>query len=54
MNVTASVSSWVYVVAALGMPAVVVLAALIPALRSHRLSAARAISAGSVPSGGRG
>ncbi|MFF4186634.1 FtsX-like permease family protein [Streptomyces sp. NPDC001691] len=53
VNVTASVSSWVYVVTALGMPAVVVLAALIPALRSHRLSAARAISAGSAPSGGR-
>ncbi|MFE3521372.1 FtsX-like permease family protein [Streptomyces sp. NPDC059161] len=53
-NVNPTVSSWVYVATALGMPAVVVLAALIPALRSHRLSAARAISAGSAPSGGRG
>ncbi|MFD7014884.1 FtsX-like permease family protein [Streptomyces sp. NPDC059928] len=54
VNVNPTVSSWVYVATALGMPAVVVLAALIPALRSHRLSAARAISAGSAPSGGRG
>ncbi|MFE9568958.1 FtsX-like permease family protein [Streptomyces sp. NPDC006692] len=54
VNVNPTVSSWVYVATALGMPAVVVLAALVPALRSHRLSAARAISAGSAPSGGRG
>lgn len=54
VNVTPTVSSWVYATTALGMPAVVVLTALIPALRAHRLSAARAISAGSAPSGGRG
>ncbi|MEU5434896.1 FtsX-like permease family protein [Streptomyces sp. NPDC020719] len=54
VNVTPTISSWVYAATALGMPAVVVLAALIPALRAHRLSAARAISAGSAPSGGRG
>ncbi|MFI1072119.1 FtsX-like permease family protein [Streptomyces puniciscabiei] len=48
-----TISSWVYVTTALGMPAVVLLAALIPALRAHRLSAARAISAGSAPDGGR-
>ena len=42
VNVAPTVSSWVYVSTALGMPAVVVLAALIPALRAHRLSAARA------------
>ncbi|AKJ10865.1 hypothetical protein ABB07_12820 [Streptomyces incarnatus] len=48
-----AISSWVYVTTALGMPAVVLLAALIPALRAHRLSAARAISAGSAPDGGR-
>ncbi|MFI6686518.1 FtsX-like permease family protein [Streptomyces sp. NPDC050485] len=54
MNVTPTVASWVYATTALGMPAVVLLAALIPALRAHRMSAARAISAGSAPSGGRG
>jgi len=48
-----TISAWVYATTALGMPAVVVLAALIPALRAHRLSAARAISAGSAPGGGR-
>ncbi|MER5827302.1 ABC transporter permease, partial [Streptomyces mirabilis] len=47
VNVTPTIGSWVYASTALGMPAVVVLAALIPALRAHRLSAARAISAGS-------
>ena len=39
--------------ALLGMPAVCVLAALGPAARAHRLSAARAISAGSAPRAGR-
>ncbi|WP_327355190.1 ABC transporter permease [Streptomyces sp. NBC_01304] len=47
-------SSWVYVVTLAGMPAVVALAALAPALRAHHLSAARAISAGSAPTAGRG
>ncbi|MFF8025573.1 FtsX-like permease family protein [Streptomyces sp. NPDC007896] len=54
VNVTPTIGSWVYATTALGMPAVVLLAALIPALRAHRLSAARAISAGSAPAGGRG
>ncbi|MEV4449903.1 ABC transporter permease [Streptomyces mirabilis] len=54
VNITPTISSWVYATTALGMPAVVLMAALIPALRAHRLSAARAISAGSSPSGGRG
>ena len=36
------------------MPLVVVVAALAPALRAHRLSAAEAISAGSAPRTGRG
>ncbi|WAL71657.1 ABC transporter permease [Kitasatospora sp. YST-16] len=40
-------------VALLGMPLVVALAALGPALRAHRLSAAEAISAGSAPRAGR-
>ncbi|GAA1266601.1 MULTISPECIES: ABC transporter permease [Streptomyces] len=54
VNVTPTISSWVYATTALGMPTVVLLAALVPALRAHRLSAAQAISAGSAPSGGRG
>lgn len=49
-----TISSWAYATAALGMPLTVLLAALIPALRAHRLSAARAISAGSAPHAGRG
>ncbi|MET8184063.1 ABC transporter permease [Streptomyces sp. NPDC005336] len=48
------VSPWAYAVCLLGMPALVVLAALVPALRAHRLSAARAISAGNAPRIGRG
>ncbi|MDH6580642.1 FtsX-like permease family protein [Kitasatospora sp. MAP5-34] len=48
-----SVSLWVDVVALLGMPAVVALAALGPAMRAHRLSAAEAISAGGAPRVGR-
>ncbi|MFD9699917.1 FtsX-like permease family protein [Lentzea sp. NPDC059081] len=48
-----SFAPWVDVVAALGMPLVVVLAALVPALRARRLPAARAISAGTTPHTGR-
>ncbi|MFD3679391.1 FtsX-like permease family protein [Streptomyces sp. NPDC058613] len=48
------VSAWVYAVCLTGMPALVLLCALVPALRAHRLSAARAISAGSTPRAGRG
>ncbi|TXS42352.1 ABC transporter permease [Streptomyces sp. uw30] len=48
-----SVSAWVNAVTLLGMPAVCLLAALAPALRAHRMSAARAISAGSAPRAGR-
>ncbi len=44
---------WVNVAALLGTPAVVVLAALISALRARRLPAAEAISAGSAPRRGR-
>ncbi|MGW3492187.1 ABC transporter permease [Streptomyces sp. NPDC001020] len=47
------IAPWVNAVALLGMPAVCVLAALVPAARAHRLSAARAISAGSAPRAGR-
>ncbi|MFD9405985.1 FtsX-like permease family protein [Streptomyces sp. NPDC059989] len=45
---------WVYAVCLVGMPALVLLAALVPALRAHRLSAAQAISAGGAPRPGRG
>ncbi|KJK47699.1 ABC transporter permease [Streptomyces sp. NRRL F-4428] len=48
------VAGWVSAVCLLGMPALVLLAALVPALRAHRLSAARAISAGGAPGTGRG
>jgi putative ABC transport system permease protein len=47
------VDLWVDVLALAGMPAVVVLAALLSALRARWLPAARAISAGSAPRGGR-
>ncbi|MBE1492438.1 ABC transporter permease [Plantactinospora soyae] len=50
----AAVPVWVDVVALLGVPAVVVLAALVPALRAHRLPAAEAISAGGASRTGRG
>ncbi|MPY63857.1 ABC transporter permease [Streptomyces spongiae] len=48
-----SVAAWVNAVTLLGVPAVCVLAALAPAVRAHRLPAARAISAGSAPRAGR-
>ncbi|WP_199520252.1 FtsX-like permease family protein [Kitasatospora sp. MBT63] len=50
----ATLSPWAEVLTLLGMPVVVLLAALGPALRAHRLPAARAISAGSAPGTGRG
>ncbi|RYJ30507.1 putative ABC transporter integral membrane protein [Streptomyces sp. L-9-10] len=53
-DLAVGISPWVYGVTLLGMPVLVVLAALVPALRAHRLSAARAISAGSAPRAGRG
>jgi putative ABC transport system permease protein len=48
-----SFAPWVNVVAALGMPVLVALAALVPALRARGLPAARAISAGSTAHTGR-
>jgi putative ABC transport system permease protein len=48
------VSPWVSVAALLGIPAIVALSALAPALRARRLSAVEAISAGSAPHAGRG
>ncbi|MGW6572667.1 ABC transporter permease [Streptomyces sp. NPDC054945] len=49
-----AVSWWVPVAALAGMPLLVALAALAPAMRAHRLSASEAISAGSAPRRGRG
>ncbi|MEU6707612.1 ABC transporter permease [Streptomyces wuyuanensis] len=53
-NLSVSVGTWVLVAPLLGMPALAAVAALVPALRAGRLSAARAISAGSAPRAGRG
>ncbi|WP_433824824.1 ABC transporter permease [Actinoplanes sp. CA-015351] len=50
----AEVQPWVITVVLLGVPSLVLIAALLPALRAHRLSAAQAISAGSAPRRGRG
>ncbi|MGW0885873.1 FtsX-like permease family protein [Streptomyces sp. NPDC002671] len=49
-----AVSWWVPVAALVGMPLLAILAAAVPAMRAHRLSAAEAISAGSAPRRGRG
>lgn len=51
---TIAVSPWVPVICLVGMPTLVVITALIPALRAHRLAAAQAIAAGSAPRTGRG
>ncbi|MFE9022799.1 ABC transporter permease [Streptomyces sp. NPDC007808] len=50
---TVTVAPWIDALTLLGMPGVCVLAALVPALRAHRMSAARAISTGSAPRAGR-
>ncbi len=50
---TVGIAPWINVVTLLGMPALCLLAALVPALRAHRMSAARAISAGVAPRAGR-
>ncbi|MER5321553.1 ABC transporter permease [Streptosporangium roseum] len=51
---TLTVGAWVPVVCFLGMPALAALAALLPALRAHRLPAAPAISMGGAPRATRG
>ncbi|MFJ7158654.1 ABC transporter permease [Streptomyces sp. NPDC101118] len=48
------VGPWPAVACLAGMPLLVLAAALVPALRAHRLPAARAITAGSAPATGRG
>ncbi|WP_030339771.1 FtsX-like permease family protein [Streptomyces sp. NRRL S-1022] len=50
---TLGIAPWVNLLALLGMPLLCVLAALGPSVRARRLSAARAISAGSAPRAGR-
>ncbi|MCX4754209.1 ABC transporter permease [Kitasatospora purpeofusca] len=50
----ATVPSWVHPVVLVGMPVLVALSALVPALRARRLPAAVAISAGGAPRTGRG
>ncbi|GAA2619921.1 hypothetical protein GCM10010399_58780 [Dactylosporangium fulvum] len=50
----ASIPMWVYPVVLIGMPVLVALSALIPAMRARRLPAAVAISAGSAQQTGRG
>uniref|UniRef100_A0AAU2JIP1 ABC transporter permease n=1 Tax=Streptomyces sp. NBC_00049 TaxID=2903617 RepID=A0AAU2JIP1_9ACTN len=50
----ATVPTWVHPVVLIGMPALVALSALVPAMRARRLPAAVAISAGSVQQTGRG
>lgn len=47
-------AGWLPLATLVGVPLLVVLAALLPASRAHRLSAAQAISAGSAPRHGRG
>ncbi|WP_229070381.1 FtsX-like permease family protein [Actinoplanes sp. DH11] len=47
------VRAWVIVSVLVGVPALVLIAALLPARRAHRLPAAQAISAGSAPRRGR-
>ncbi|MFD5145226.1 FtsX-like permease family protein [Streptomyces sp. NPDC058401] len=54
MASVATLSPWLSVACLAGMPALVLLTALVPALRAHRLPAARAISAGGAPRTGRG
>ncbi|MGW2372283.1 ABC transporter permease [Kitasatospora sp. NPDC001683] len=47
-------AGWLPAATLIGVPLLVALAALVPASRAHRLSAAQAISAGSAPRTGRG
>ncbi|MGW9344090.1 FtsX-like permease family protein [Streptomyces albidoflavus] len=53
-GVPVGVSPWLIAGCLLGMPLLVLLIALVPASRAHRLSAVEAISAGSAPRPGRG
>ncbi|GAA2713305.1 ABC transporter permease [Actinoplanes palleronii] len=50
----AGTRAWVWAAGLIGVPMIVLLAALLPARRAHRLSAAEVISAGSAPRRGHG
>jgi len=54
LDVGINVGVWIWVAGLIGVPALVALAAFVPAVRAHRLSAAEAISAGSSPRTGHG
>ncbi|GIF68852.1 hypothetical protein Ais01nite_68870 [Asanoa ishikariensis] len=54
LDVGIGVGPWIWLAGLVGVPATVLLAAFVPAVRAHRLSAAEAISAGSAPRQGRG
>jgi hypothetical protein len=54
LDVGLHVSAWIWVAGLIGVPMLVAIAAFVPAVRAHRLSAAQAISAGSAPTRGRG
>lgn len=54
LDVGINVGVWIWVAGLIGVPALVALAAFVPAVRAHRLSPAEAISAGSSPRTGHG
>ncbi len=54
LDVGSTVGPWIWVAGLVGVPALVALAAFVPAVRAHRLSPAEAISAGSSPRTGHG
>ena len=54
LDVGINVGVWIWVAGLVGVPALVALAAFVPAVRAHRLSPAEAISAGSSPRTGHG
>ncbi|MFG3712312.1 ABC transporter permease [Micromonospora sp. NPDC047730] len=54
LDVGINVGVWIWAAGLGGVPALVALAAFVPAVRAHRLSAAEAISAGSSPRTGHG
>ncbi|REF94448.1 putative ABC transport system permease protein [Asanoa ferruginea] len=53
LDVGIGVGPWIWAAGLVGVPAIVALAAFVPAVRAHSLSAAAAISAGSAPRIGR-
>ncbi|GIG63319.1 hypothetical protein Lfu02_76910 [Longispora fulva] len=53
-TITPATGPWIPIACLIGMPLLVLLTALVPASKAHRLPAAQAISAGSAPRTGRG